>query len=317
MAGARRVLPDAFGTRFALFGDAEEEFDWHGPFRRDAVATTAMSALPQANARFLAAGLKPCWLADYPIVADDFSRAILAQLVVDGGATVGSQLHPWVTPPFDEDVSTANSYTGNLPETLQDAKLAALTAQIEAAVGVRPIIYRAGRYGIGAHTANILARHGYRLDVSVRARFDYVGQGGPDFTEHPVWPWAIGPGLHELPLSTGYTGALRRFPALHRSEHLRGTMANTGLLARVPLTPEGVPLADARKAVDSLLDEGVRLFSLSFHTPSLVAGHTPYVRDAADLRAFWRWWDGMFAHFAQRGVTPVDSDAIIHALEAA
>ena len=98
---------------------------------------------------------------------------------------------------------------------------------------------------------------------------------------------------------------------------LRGTLARTGLLARVPLTPEGVPLTDALEAIEALLDEGHRLFSLSFHTPSLVPGHTPYVRDAAGLATFWRWWDGVFDRFAARGVTAVGSGDIVAAFRAA
>ena len=309
---ARLVLPDAFGTRFALFGDAEEEFDWARPFDRSATSTVAMAALPEANARFVAAGLIPCWLADYPIVDNPASAAILRNLIEAGEATVGTQLHPWVCPPFDEEVSRRNSYTANLPRALQAAKLVAMTDRIEAAVGVRPTIYRAGRYGIGAETAALLREFGYRLDVSVRAQFDYRSQGGPDFSRHPLWPWHVDRELCELPLTTAYTGWLAAWPALYRAESLRGTLAKTGMLARVPLTPEGVPLADAIAAIDVLLGGGHRLFSLSFHTPSLVPGHTPYVRDCSDLATFWRWWDGVFAHFARHGVTPVGSDEILN-----
>lgn len=316
-ASARLRLPDDFGTRFILFGDAEEEFDWQAPFDRHATATTAFAALPAANARFASAGLVPCWLADWPVVDNPASAAILRALVEDGSATVGTQLHPWVSPPFSEEVGAHNSFTGNLPRALQAAKLAMLTDRIEATIGVRPVVYRAGRYGIGRDTAELLVAAGYRLDVSVRASFDYRNQGGPDFTRHPLWPYRIAEEFNELPLTTAFTGMLANWPGLFRAEHLRGTMARSGLLARVALTPEGVPVADAITAIDTLLDLGHRLFSLSFHTPSLVPGHTPYVRDARDLATFWRWWDGVFAHFARRGVLPAGLDDVLTAFERA
>ena len=81
-------------------------------------------------------------------------------MVEAGECDVGTQLHPWVNPPFDEAVTPANSFTGNLPVPLQRAKLHALTDAIEAATGMRPTVYRAGRYGIGRHTARLLARGG-------------------------------------------------------------------------------------------------------------------------------------------------------------
>lgn len=315
-ADARVHLPDSFGTRFAMFGDAEEEFDWTGPFHREATDTVAIAALPEANQRFKAAGLEPCWMVDWPVVDNATSGTILRELVAAGQCTVGTQLHPWVSPPFHEEISRRNSYTSNLPAALQAEKLRQLTARIEAVIGTRPIVYRAGRYGIGPHTAAILADLGYVLDVSVRSRFDYRSQGGPDFSNHPQWPYRIASGLYELPLTTSYTGALVRWPGFYRAESLRGTLARTGLLARVPLTPEGVPLSDAIEAIEVLLGEGHRLFSLSFHTPSLVPGHTPYVRDAADLATFWRWWDGVFDRFAARGVTPIGAADIIAAFQA-
>ncbi len=315
--GAQIALPDGFGTRFALFGDAEEEFDWSGPFRREATATTAIAALPAANARFNAVGLEPCWMVDWPVVDNADSGTILRELVSSRTCTVGTQLHPWVNPPHDETVDRRNSYTSNLPRDLQRAKLARLTQRIEEATGARPRIYRAGRYGIGAETAGLLREGGYALDVSVRSFFDYRDQGGPDFRKFPVTPWTLSDGLYELPLTTAHTGPLGRWPRLHTAESLRGTLARTHLFQRVPLTPEGVPLADALRAIDVLLDHGHRLFSLSFHTPSLVPGHTPYVRNAAELDSFWRWWDGVFDRFASRGVLPVGTADIVAAFDKA
>ena len=146
--------------------------------------------------------------------------------------------------------------------------------------------------------------------------FDYSAQGGPDFTAHPVWPWRVAKGLFEVPLTAAYTGLLRHTPRLPRSDAAQGLLARLNLLDRVPLTPEGVRLRDARVAIHRLLADGHRLFSLSFHTPSVVPGHTPYVRNARDLATFWAWWDGVFATFAEAGVKPIRSGEIIAAFDA-
>lgn len=302
---ARRArLDDGFGRRFIVIGDAEEEFDWTAPLARENVATRAIAALPAATARFNAAGVVPTYVVDYPVVDTPESAATVRAMVEAGACDVGTQLHPWVNPPFEEQVTPANSFTGNLPVALQRAKLRALTDRIEAATGVRPTVYRAGRYGIGPATAALLREAGYRIDVSVRALFDYSAERGPDFSHHPIWPWWIDDTLLEVPLTAADTGPLRRWPGLLRHRRLRGPLARTGLLNRVALTPEGVPLAEAKAAIRRLLADGTQLFSLSFHTPSVEAGHTPYVRDAADLAAFWAWWDGVFEIFARFGVTP-------------
>ena len=114
------------------------------------------------------------------------------------------QLHPWVSPPHEEEVTPYNSFAGNLPPALELAKLKHLRNTIEQNFGVQPLIYRAGRYGVGARTAEFLAEAGIAIDTSVRSGFDYSADGGPNFRDLPLRPWWIGAagGLMELPLTT-------------------------------------------------------------------------------------------------------------------
>lgn len=319
-ASAAAKLPDSFGRRFLLFVDTEEEFDWTAPPHRDSVGTTAIEALPEAHRRFADHGVHPAYLLTYPVADSPRCAELLGPIVRAGQCSIGAQLHPWVTPPLDEALTPANSFVGNLPPALERAKLAALTDRIERAYGDRPRIYRAGRYGIGPNSAAILEEAGYRLDVSVRALFDYRPEGGPNFLRHPVRPWWAGPGgsLLELPLTAAFTGhrrsaADRLYGVARRVPFAGALLARTGLLSRVALTPEGIPLGEAEEAIRLLLGEGVTLFSLSFHSPSLVPGHTPYVRDAADLRSFWAWWEGILALFARENVLPATPAALLDA----
>jgi hypothetical protein len=304
--------------------DTEEEFDWTAPRSRDADAVTAVAMLPDGHARFTRFGVIPTYLIDYPIANNPASAAVMASFVADGTAVVGAQLHPWVNPPLDEVMSNANSFVGNLPEAQERAKLIALTERIEGAIGARPLVYRAGRYGIGANSARLLIEQGYRLDVSIRSLFDYRGDGGPDFSAYPNWPWWVD-GAHrllELPLTAAHAGALRRYgPALFpKSAALplaRGILARAGLLQRVALTPEGMPLRDVLDTLEILVGEGVELFSLSFHSPSLRPGNTPYVRDVAELKLFWRWWHEVFEFFARHRIFNASPADLIAAAERA
>src|SRR3546814_17399335 len=86
------------------------------------------------------------------------------------------------------------------------------------------------------------------------------------------------------------------------------------MLTRVALTPEGIPARDAIEAIDRMLDDGLRVLNLSFHSPSLEPGYTPYVRDAADLRAFYGWGDAVLDRLPKRGVTPASLDAFLAAV---
>lgn len=309
--------PEAFGTRFAVFVDTEEEFDWTAPLTRERHGVSAMAAIPEAHRRFAAHGVPLTYMVDYPVATDPRSVELLRAALADGVSTIGTQLHAWVNPPFDETLTPASSYAGNLPEALEAAKLDVLTQAIIAAFGARPRVYRAGRYGIGPSTLRLLAARGYAIDSSMRSRYSYASDGGPDFAAIGNAAFRTG-GIVELPLTTIHTGLLRgQGAALYRALGTvpkgRGVFARLRLLSRVALTPEDMPLADALEAIAVAVGEGLRLLAFSFHSPSLVPGHTPYVRDAADLARFWSWWDAVLAELARRGVGVASLDEIIAA----
>lgn len=313
--------PEEFGTRFTVFVDTEEEFDWSAPLRRDGHGTSAMAALPATHARFVGRGVPLTYLVDWPIVTCAKSVDILRGLLADGHSAIGTQLHPWVNPPFDEDLTPANSFAGNLG-TIEGAKLAQLTQAIALAFGTRPVSYRAGRYGIGPTTLELLAGLGYRLDTSMRAAYDYSGEGGPDFTAIGNEAFRTGPdgAIIELPFTTLFTGALRGagtglYRGLGQIPHGRGAAARLGVLSRVALTPEDMPLAEALEAVRIAVGEGIRVLNFSFHSPSVAPGHTPYVRDAADLAAFHLWWEEMLALLDRLNVRPASLDRLLAACE--
>ncbi|GAA0322560.1 hypothetical protein GCM10009087_36040 [Sphingomonas oligophenolica] len=312
--------PESFGTRFTVLVDTEEEFDWDAPLDRDSHGVSAITALPEAHRHFVDRGVPLTYMVDYPIATDPQAIDILRAATADGVSAIGTQLHAWVNPPFDEALTPVNSFAGNLPESLEAAKLDALTAAITSAFGVAPRAYRAGRYGIGPATLGLLAARGYRLDSSMRPAYEYLAEGGPDFGAIGAGAFRAGPGgaIIELPLTIVFTGLARRggvglYRALGTIPKGKGIFARAHLLSRVALTPEEMPLADALEAIAVALGEGLRLLNFSFHSPSLAPGHTPYVRDAADLAAFHHWWDRVLADLERRGVAPASLDTIIAA----
>ncbi|PNU05127.1 polysaccharide deacetylase family protein [Novosphingobium guangzhouense] len=313
--------PD-FGQRFIVTVDTEEEFDWSAPLDRDAHSVVTIPALRKFQQFCESFGVIPSYLIDWPVADCLHAPDAIGDAVSAGRAEVGVQLHPWVSPPFAEDVNEYNSYAGNLPFELEREKLLKLQNRIESAFGVPPRSYRAGRYGLGPRTAEILMECGITVDTSVRARFDYSGTGGPNYREHPLRPyWADAEHrLLELPLTTVYWGPLRQmgnviYPHLWRAPTMRGVLARAGLLERIPLTPEGITTEEALRGVDIAIDEGLPVLVFSFHSPSLAAGHTPYVRSKADLDALYDWWRTLFAHLAKRGIRSTSVDEIVNSVQ--
>lgn len=311
---------ESFGRRFLLTVDTEEEFDWSQPIDRERHSVDAIPALRKFQQFCEGNGIVPVYLMDYPIATSAAAVEILGEAARTGRCDIGVQLHPWVSPPLVEEVCEFNTFAGNLPPELEREKLFRLRDTIEARFGITPLIYRAGRYGTGRDTASILSEAGFAIDTSVRARFDYAYCGGPNYRGHPLAPyWIDRPGgLMELPLTTVFWGPLRQqgdwlYPRLWRVPRLRGLLSKTGMLERIPLTPEGVTAEEVIRGIDIAIDDGLPLLVFSFHSPSLAPGYTPYVRTPEELDTFYDWWRQAFAHLQQRGVRPASLSEIMSA----
>jgi hypothetical protein len=319
-ASRRAAFPPDFGQRVLLTVDTEEEFDWRAPFQRDGYGLSHVAAIPRFQSICEAIGAQPVYLVDWPIVTDPRAVEIISDAVQRGTAEVGVQLHPWVNPPFDEEVSVHNSFPGNLSPALEAAKFTRLRDAIEAAFGSPPLIYRAGRYGLGPQTSQLLQSAGIKIDTSVRSLFDYSSQGGPDYSHHPLAPYWVDDTrqLLELPVTSAYLGPLRRMgPMIHRAQrHIPAFFSGLSrfkLLERIALTPEGVSAAEALRGIDVALASGVPVLVLSFHSPSLAPGHTPYAATEAKVEALYQWFEQIYAEFARRGVRSVTVREVIAA----
>ncbi|MEM6909182.1 MAG: polysaccharide deacetylase family protein [Pseudomonadota bacterium] len=317
---SKAQFADGFEPRVLLTVDTEEEFDWSAPFTRENHGLTHVLQLGRFQAFCEELGARPVYLVDWPIANDEAAIEIIGDAVKRNMADIGVQLHPWVNPPFEEQVNQVNSYAGNLPPELEFSKFNMLRDQIESTFETSPRIYRAGRYGLGPASAAMLKAGGIQLDSSVRSLFDYRSQDGPDYSSHPLTPYWVDDErkLLELPVTSVYWGILRQLgPQLQRlaasAPVVLGGLAKLGLLERIALTPEGVTADEAIRGIDIALDDGLPLLVLSFHSPSLAPGHTPYTRFQADVEALYEWFHTIYAYLDQRGVRSTSVDEILAA----
>jgi hypothetical protein len=284
--------------------DVEEDFDWGAPFSRDEFGLGSVSALPKMVQWLNQRGVEPTLLVDYPVLADAASARLLAGIDADDNlqADFGTQLHAWVTPPFIEALSSANSYAGNLPEPTERAKLEILTRAYEKVFQRPPSTYRAGRFGMGPNTPDILGGLNYRLDLSIFAGRDFTQDSGPDYRDQDATPFKQPglPGLVFAPAVSGPSGTLARLGGWLGK--LLNPKAGT-LLYRLCnrgwswISPEGVPLHRAKAVTRELAKTGQKVFIVTFHSPSLVPGNTPYVHTEDDLAKLHAWLEDYINFF--------------------
>ncbi|MBL4721315.1 MAG: polysaccharide deacetylase family protein [Alphaproteobacteria bacterium] len=307
--------PDAFPgpadrrPQLLVVVDAEEEFDWTKPFDRKSRNVSSIFANSRVHEIFDRFSVIPTYCVDQCIAEDAGAVDFLSGLLKSGHCSIGAQLHPWVTPPYDEELSDYNSYHGNLPEQLERAKIKTVTDTIENSFGERPHIFKAGRYGVGRNTIRILKEFGYKVDCSFVPYTSFQQDGGPSFIGVKDQPFWLGEAneILEVPLSKGYSGHLAGcwpsvFGGFFDSELARqlkgpGILAKTGLLERAVLSPEGVSAVEQIRLMRSMLKRGKRIFTLTYHSSSLSPRNTPYVRNEVELEEFLQRIEGVLSFF--------------------
>jgi peptidoglycan/xylan/chitin deacetylase (PgdA/CDA1 family) len=273
--------------------DTEEEFDWNSPPDSNQTSVGSMAHIDRVQSICSQYGIRPCYVIDYPVASQKTGYESLARYAAAGECEIGAHLHPWVNPPIREDITVRNMYPGNLDTDLERAKLLKLRNTIESLTGQRPQVYKAGRYGFGPNTANLLAELGFTVDVSVSPPIDHSGDGGPDHSWANSKPFWFGRELLEVPTTGAFVGwahPLGRplFSMAQRLRRLRapGVLARLSAVDRLMLSPEGFTSDEHIKLTRFLLKQGVRTFTWSFHSPSVEPGHTDYVKTEADLERF-------------------------------
>jgi hypothetical protein len=304
----------------------EEEFDWGKPYDRRATGVEHMRHIERAQAIFDEYGIVPNYVIDYPIASQDIAIRPLKTFADSGRALIGAHLHPWVSPPYTEEVNVRNSYPCNLPPALEADKLGRLTEKIVESFGTAPRTYLAGRYGFGSSTGAILEALGYQVDISPAVPIDFSADGGPDYSAYSSDPYWFGEKrrLLGLPGSGGYVGWLRAgrtalyravtSPAM-RSVGVGGVCARLRAIVRIRLSPEDYSEPEMRRLTQTLLRDGVRVFVFSFHSPSVMPGGTPYVRSQDDLDRFLdksrRYFDYFMTKLNGVAMTPVEIMAML------
>jgi hypothetical protein len=324
----RKLIHLPIDTRpiLAVVIHTEEEFDWGKPYDRRATSVQHMRHIGRAQDIFDEHGIVPNYVIDYPIASQEVAIRPLKAFADSGRALIGAHLHPWVSPPFGEEVNVRNSYPCNLPRELEADKLGRLTEKIAESFGAPPRTYLAGRYGFGTNTGRILEDLGYQVDISPAVPIDFSADGGPDYSAYSSDPYWFGEKrkLLGLPGTGGYVGWLRgggtSFYKIVTSPGLRrlrvgGVFARLRAVERIRLSPEDYTEPEMRRLTRTLLRDGVRVFVFSFHSPSVMPGGTPYVRSEADVEPFLekcrRYFDFFFKQLNGVTMTPIEIRSLL------
>ena len=167
-----------------------------------------------------------------------------------------------------------------------------LTDHIQEKFNYRPIIYKAGRYGIGPNTNKILHELDYKYDLSYFAQRSFDYDGGPNHREIES---DIFKGDHDIlhfPITAIYDRFGRHIPFIRRlvrNEYykkipMRGIFNRLKICSLATLTPESVPLDEMKEITLAGMKQGIDLFQMSFHSSAFTTGAVPDIDTQDDVQ---------------------------------
>ena len=300
-----------------------EEDNW-GVFDPTHYSVTNTEHIPELQRLLAKFDVRPTYLVDYAVASHPRSVEILTRFREAGQCEIGTQCHPWNTPPFEERPVERNTMLCNLPGTLQFSKLQCLHQTIVKNFGVTPVSFRAGRWGYSGEVAGSLEKLGYTTDTSITPLTDWSEEHGPDFSSVSLEPYYFNPEdiftptprgrMLEIPATIGFTQTTNRWPnrlldflkrrPLKRLK-LIGLLDKMELLNKVWLSPERCTSREMIALARRLKRTGVPVVNLFFHSPTLQPGLTPYVRTPSDREEFFTRIEEFLSFARESGIRPI------------
>lgn len=306
---------------FLITIDTEGDNIWAAPRR---VTTHNARYLGRLQDLSEAYGLRPTYLTNYEMAADEVFRDFARRILTAGTGEIGMHLHAWNSPPLfplsDDDVAHA-PYLHEYPTHIIDAKVDAMTYLLEETFQVKMRSHRGGRFSFDERYARALIRNGYTTDCSVTPRRswrshrgDPSGLGGPDYTDFPNGPYFIDPSdisrpgpstLLEVPLTTGSFGnGIIDAAVTVASSPAVGFVDRKQILRRAlrRLFPDDaflVPNGRNRRRMEQLISLALRenrgYAELLLHSSELMPGGSPWLTTAHQIDALYDELEALFA----------------------
>ena len=215
---------------------------------------------------------------------------------IQKGAIIGAHLHPEYIEPDKIWGKEIENYTAKFPcyeytTEIEREKLANLTKLIEDKLGVKPIWYRAARFGADTETIRILVELGYKYESSVTPHIDWSSKGGPRHSDAPEKSYMISKdNIYKVADNEKEAIGITEKPVtiFEKRWGLLGKVLPDNWLFYKWLRPTHMTYIELRNIIKKMeknqMEEGVMMF----HSMEIMINKTPYVRNKW-MQKYYLW----------------------------
>ena len=307
--------------------DTEEEGLWSGKYPRQTLPVKNIQGIPDFQNICDQYCITPTYLTTYSVSKTRGASDILGPIEASGRCEIGGHLHPWNTPPFEEEHTTRNTLLCHLDPNIIENKLEVMIESHTETFGKRPISFRTGRWGFSEKVARAIEKFGFQIDTSICPFTDFTEEGiplNPNVLKECYW---LNPNdvfslesrsgaILEVPATVGFNREnfqlAYKIHSYLKKPHIAkfrtiGLLHYLSILKKIALSPEVSSLRDMITLLKTNRRRGISILNLFFHSSSLFPGCSPYVQSKSDLVSFLNKIDSFFSfakgNFNIEGIT--------------
>lgn len=238
----------------------------------------------------------PVYFVSPEVLYDARCVAVLRE-EVQKGAVIGAHLHPEYIEPDSIwgkgiEKETAKYPCSDYTDEAEKEKLKNLTGLIREKIGIKPVWYRAARFGADTQTIQTLRELGYRYDSSVTPHIDWTSKGGPDHSRAPMRRYKISRESLQR-RSQGekdFSGIIEKPVTIYGKRWgIFGQLLPDNWLFYKWLRPTHMTYLELKQIVRQMTRDGLDEGVMMFHSMEIMINRTPYVRNGWMQRYFlWR-----------------------------
>ncbi len=255
--------------------------------------------------------IKPVYFVS-PEVAQNDSCCKVLRKEIQLGAEIGAHLHSEYIEPkkkyenFDGTSSKEYSCYAYSTET-ELAKIENLTYLISKKLGVKPVSYRAARYGADLDTIKCLENLGYKVDSSVTPQIDWSRQGGPNHSKAPKQPYFISTDDY---YSEGNSKILE-VPITISKKRLF-FLGDKWLFYRW-LRPSHMSVMEMKILINEFIKNyDYPVLNMMFHSMEIIPKKTPFVRTKIEQRLYLNRLEKTIKHLKTIGFQSSTLERVYH-----
>lgn len=254
-------------------------------------------------------GFPVTYLLTHEVASSYRAKKLFAPWLQKAECEVGAHLHPWSYSINEDSLVHAHPLPSDYSYEKLKEMICSLTDLIESNFNIKPVSYRAGRYGICLNQIQLLKELGYKIDSSITPNivWNVGGKNGKiDYSNYNNYSYEINinnintegnSGIYEIPITTFKLQNVK-----NKIKKLVGKNEKYILFRMDPSISVKYLINYFKKVYSQKTTDYIMLF---LHSSELMPGGSPYFKSQDNIESMYCMYEKLFKYIKRYDIEGV------------